>query len=49
VRRAGRSTEHREIEVAELRDQLHELAVPLTGEEEAQLLDRVEQLRAENP
>ena len=26
---------------------LHELAVPLTDEEEARLLDRVEQLRAE--
>ena len=49
VRRAGLPTEHREIEVAELRDLLHELAVPLTGEEEAQLLERVEQLRAETP
>jgi len=48
VRRPGRPTEHREIEVAELRDLLHELAVPLTGDEEAQLLDRVEQLRAED-
>ena len=47
VRRAGQPTEHREIEVAELRDLLHELAVPLTDEEEARLLDRVEQLRAE--
>jgi N-hydroxyarylamine O-acetyltransferase len=49
VRRAGLPTEHREIEVAELRDLLHELAVPLTGEEEALLLARVEQLRAETP
>ncbi len=49
VRRAGQPTEHREIEVAELRDLLHELAVPLTADEEAQLLDRVEQLRAETP
>ena len=46
VRRPGRPTEHREIEVAEVRDLLHELAVPLTDEEEAQLLDRVEQLRS---
>ena len=48
VRRPGRPTEHREIEVAELRDGLHELAVPLTDEEEARLLDRVGQLRAED-
>ncbi len=48
VRRAGQPTEHREIEVAELRDHLHELAVPLTDDEEARLLDRVEQLRAED-
>jgi N-hydroxyarylamine O-acetyltransferase len=48
VRRAGQPTEHREIEVPELRGQLHELAVPLTDGEEAQLLDRVEQLRAED-
>jgi N-hydroxyarylamine O-acetyltransferase len=46
VRRAGEPTEHREIEVAELRERLHELAVPLTDEEEARLLARVEQLRA---
>ncbi|MDX6374041.1 MAG: N-hydroxyarylamine O-acetyltransferase, partial [Nocardioidaceae bacterium] len=45
VRRAGRPTEHRELEVAELRGLVHELAVPLTDEEEAQLLERVEQLR----
>jgi N-hydroxyarylamine O-acetyltransferase len=49
VRRAGSPTEHREIEVAELRDLLHELAVPLTDEEEPRLLERVEQLRAETP
>ena len=48
VRRPGQPTEHREIEVAELRDHLHQLEVPLTDEEEAQLLDRVEQLRAES-
>jgi N-hydroxyarylamine O-acetyltransferase len=47
VRRAGRPTEHRGIEVAEVRDWLHDLAVPLTDEEEARLLARVEQLRAE--
>jgi N-hydroxyarylamine O-acetyltransferase len=49
VRRAGQPTEHREIEVAELRDRLHELAVPLTADEEAQLLERVEQLRRDQP
>lgn len=49
VRRPGRPTEHREVEVAELRDLLRELAVPVTGEEEARLLARVEQLRAELP
>ena len=49
VRRPGEPTEHREIEVAELRDLMHELAVPLTDEEEARLLGRVEQLRAETP
>ena len=49
VRRPGLPTEHREIEVAELRDLLHDLAVPLTDEEEARLLERVEQLRAETP
>jgi N-hydroxyarylamine O-acetyltransferase len=49
VRRPGRPTEHREIEVAEVRDLLHELAVPLTDEEEAQLLEWGEQLRAETP
>ncbi len=48
VRRPGAPTEHREIEVAEVRDRLHDLAVPLTGEEEARLLERVEQLRAED-
>ena len=47
VRRPGRPTEHREIDVAELRDHLHDLAVPLTSEEEARLLARAEQLRAE--
>ena len=45
VRRPGEPTEHREIDVPELRDLLHELAVPLTADEEAQLLDRVERLR----
>ena len=45
VRRAGRPTEHREIDVPELRSRLHDLAVPLTADEEAQLLERVEQLR----
>jgi N-hydroxyarylamine O-acetyltransferase len=45
VRRPGRSTEFREIEVAELRAWLHELAVPLTDDEETRLLARVEQLR----
>jgi N-hydroxyarylamine O-acetyltransferase len=49
VRRPGEPTEHREIDVPELRDLLHELAVPLTDEEEARLLARVEQLRAEVP
>jgi N-hydroxyarylamine O-acetyltransferase len=48
VRRPGRPTEHRDIEAAELRDLLHELAVPLADEEEARLLERVEQLRAED-
>jgi N-hydroxyarylamine O-acetyltransferase len=47
VRRPGQATQHREIEVVELRDLLHDLAVPLTDEEEARLVDRVEQLRAE--
>jgi N-hydroxyarylamine O-acetyltransferase len=47
VRRPGRPTEHHEIGVAELRDLLHELAVPLTDAEEAQLLERVGQLRLE--
>ncbi len=46
VRRPGRPTEHREIGVPELRDLLHELAVPLSDDEEARLLARVEQLRA---
>jgi N-hydroxyarylamine O-acetyltransferase len=48
VRRPGEPTEHREIDVPELRDLLHALAVPLTDEEEARLLARVEQLRAED-
>jgi N-hydroxyarylamine O-acetyltransferase len=48
VRRPGEPTEHREIEIAELRDLMHELAVPLTDEEEVRLLARVEQLRAED-
>ncbi|HCB06100.1 MAG TPA: arylamine N-acetyltransferase [Nocardioides sp.] len=46
VRRPGEPTEHREIELAEVRDLLHELEVPLTGDEEARLLARAEQLRA---
>ena len=45
IRRPGEATEHRELDVAELRDLLHELAVPLTADEEARLLARVEQLR----
>ena len=49
VRRPGQPTEHREIEVAEVRDRLRELAVPLTDHEEARLLERVEQLRAATP
>ena len=46
VRRPGAPTEHREIEAAELRDLLLQLEVPLTADEEARLLGRVEQLRA---
>jgi N-hydroxyarylamine O-acetyltransferase len=46
VRRPGEPTEHRETEVAELSDLLHDLAVPLTSDEEARLLARAEQLRA---
>ncbi len=49
VRRPGLATEHRDIGVAELRDLLHELEVPLTDDEEARLIARVEQLRAELP
>jgi N-hydroxyarylamine O-acetyltransferase len=49
VRRAGRPTEHREVGVAELRDLWHELGVLLTADEEARLLDRVEQLRSSGP
>jgi N-hydroxyarylamine O-acetyltransferase len=45
VRRPGEPTEHRGIDVPELRDLLHELAVPLTEEEEAGLLKRVKELR----
>lgn len=45
VRRPGRPTEHREIDVTELRDLLHALQVPLSGEEETQLLERVGRLR----
>jgi N-hydroxyarylamine O-acetyltransferase len=49
VRRPGAPTEHREIEVAELRDLLHELAVPLTSDEEERLLAKVVELRRETP
>ena len=45
VRRPGAPTEHREIDVSAVRDLLHELAVPLTDDEETRLLARVEQLR----
>ncbi len=45
VRRPATPTEHREIDLPELRGFLHELAVPLTPAEEARLLARVEQLR----
>ena len=46
VRRPGQPTEHREIEVAEVRDRLRELAVPLVEDEEGRLLAKVEELRA---
>jgi len=46
VRRPGQPTEHREIEVDEVRDLLRELAVPLGPDEEGRLLARVERLRA---
>ena len=46
VRRPGQPTEHREIDVAELRELLRELAVPLSDDEESRLLTRAEQLRA---
>ena len=46
VRRPGEPTEHRELGVAELREWLHELGVPIDPDEETRLLARVEQLRA---
>lgn len=45
VRRPGQPTEHREIDIDELSDLLHELAVPLSPDEEGRLLARVERLR----
>jgi N-hydroxyarylamine O-acetyltransferase len=44
VRRPGRPTEHRKIELDELRDLLNEMT-PLTGEEESRLLQKVADLR----
>src|SRR4051812_34761993 len=46
VRRPGRPTEHREVTLDEVRDQLRELAVPLVGDEEERLLAKVEELRS---
>jgi N-hydroxyarylamine O-acetyltransferase len=48
VRRPGAPTEHQEIDLPQVRDVLHELAVPLTPDEEPRLLARVEQLRRES-
>ena len=44
-RRPGEPTEHRDLRGGELAQLLHELAVPLTPEEEARLLDVVAGLR----
>jgi N-hydroxyarylamine O-acetyltransferase len=44
IRRPGEPTEHRDLRDGELEQLLHELEVPLTGEEEARLLDVVDGL-----
>jgi N-hydroxyarylamine O-acetyltransferase len=49
LRRPGAPTEHREIDLDELRSLLHELEVPLTADEESRLLRRVAELRAATP
>ncbi len=45
VRRPGEPTEHRPIELDEVRHYLHELEVPLTSDEEERLMRRVAGLR----
>jgi N-hydroxyarylamine O-acetyltransferase len=45
VRRPGGPTEHRTIDLAEVRDLLHELAIPLTADEESGLFARLSDLR----
>jgi N-hydroxyarylamine O-acetyltransferase len=49
VRRPDAPTEHRAIDVPELRELLHELAVPLVGDEEERLLAKAEDLRRVAP
>ena len=44
VRRPGQPTEHREIDVAEVRAMLRELAVPLVDDEEERLLAKLQEL-----
>jgi N-hydroxyarylamine O-acetyltransferase len=48
VRRPGEVTEHREFDIDELPALLREIDVPLNGDEEARLIDRVVELRAGN-
>lgn len=47
VRCPGSPTEHRELGMSEFRDMLCSFEVPFVGDEEARLLARIEQLRAE--
>lgn len=49
IRRPGRPTEHRELRDGELRELMHQLAVPLTPDEEARLLQVVAGLRSSRP
>lgn len=46
IRRPGEPTEHRDIDVNEFCDLLRELEVPITADEEARLLLKVDALRA---